>query len=334
MVDSSVEGIQVLRPRVSIVIVHTSRLDLLEGCLRSIACSAGEEQYEVLVVDNLSGSDDIELLVENALPGTRLLQLQERCGLSRASNYGFRAARAELIFWLNDDTILGEHTIDTLATFLEKQADYGIVAPKLLNADGTYQGSYSNRDLSPLREIAEQFGLHRFWHGGDLAHSSDHGESVEQDALVVSGICMFRASALMRVGGLDEHVFLYTEEFDICRMLRGNGWRIRYLPAAVVVHFGGASTGRLVDSPMARKFQLQMILSRLAYYRKHYGNAWERTAAMFVLAGSLCRVFFYAYKYLFRADRIAYAQARFFFDVFVYCIGPMRKKTESLPKVS
>jgi GT2 family glycosyltransferase len=332
MTDSSIGGIQVVLPRVSIVIVHTSRPDLLEGCLRSIACSAGAEQYEVLVVDNVSGSGDIEFLVENAFPGTRLLRLQERSGLSRASNFGFRAARAELIFWLNDDTVLEIQTIDTLATFIESQPSYGVVAPKLLNADGTYQGSYSNRDLSPLREIAEQFGIRRFWTGGDLARSPDDDESVEQDALVVSGICMFRARALMGVGGLDERVFLYTEEFDICRMLKGNGWRIRYLPAAVLVHFGGASTGRLVDNPRTRQFQLQMILSRLAYYRKHYGNTWERIAAMSIFAGSLCRVFFYAFKGLFRADRIAYAQATFFFEVSRYCIGPLRRRADSLPK--
>ncbi len=334
MTDSSIGGIQVVRPRVSIVIVHTSRPDLLDGCLRSIACSAGAEMYEVIVVDNVSGSDDVEFLVENAFPGTRLLRLQERSGLSRASNYGFRAARAELIFWLNDDTVLSVQTINTLATFLEKQPSYGIVAPKLLNADGTYQGSFSNRDLSPLREITEQLGLRRFWPGGDPGRSSDDDESVEQDALIVSGICMFRAPALMGVGGMDERVFLYTEEFDICRMLRGNGWRIRYLPAAVVVHFGGASTGRLVDSPRARQFQLQMILSRLAYYRKHYGSAWERIAAIFVFFGSLCRVFFYAFKSLFLSDRLSYDQARFFLDVSLYCIGPLRRRADSLPKIS
>lgn len=334
MTDSSIGGIHVVLPRVSIVIVHTSRPDLLEGCLRSIACAAGAEQYEVLVVDNVSGSNDIEFLVENSFPGTRLLRLQERSGLSRASNYGFRAAQAELIFWLNDDTVLGGQSIDTLATFLENQPIYGVVAPKLLNADGTYQGSYSNRDLSPMREIVEQFGLRRFWPGGDLARSPDHAESVEQDALVVSGICMFRARALMGVGGLDERVFLYTEEFDICRMLRSNGWRIRYLPEAVVVHFGGASTGRLVDSPRARQFQLQMILSRFAYYRKHYGNTWERIAATSVFAGSLCRVSFYMLRGLFRTDRIAYVQARFFFEVALYCISPLRRRADSLPNIS
>lgn len=333
MKNSSIAGIQVVLPRVSIVIVHTSRPDLLDGCLRSIACSAGAEKYEVLVVDNVSGSGDIEFLVEDAFPGTRLLRLQERCGLSRASNHGFRAAQAELIFWLNDDTVLSAHAIDTLATFLENQPSYGVVAPKLLNADGTYQGSYSNRDLSPLREITEQFGLRRFWPGGDLARSPDDDECAEQDALIVSGICMFRARALMGVGGLDERVFLYTEEFDICRMLRVNGWRIRYLPAAVLVHFGGASTGRSVDSPRARQFLLQMILSRLAYYRKHYGNTWERIAAMSVFVGSMCRVFFYGFKGFFRADSIAYAQARFFLKVSLCCISPLRRRADSLPKL-
>ena len=65
--------------------------------------------------------------------------------------------------------------------------------------------------------------------------------------------------------GLDEELFLFFNDVDICKRLWKSGRRIHYLAEAVVRHHGGASTKGF------QKFVVIWHKNRLAYYRKHYG---------------------------------------------------------------
>ena len=48
---------------------------------------------------------------------------------------------------------------------------------------------------------------------------------------------MVRREVIDRVGGLDERFFMYFEEVDWCHRIKQAGWRIAYVPRAIVVHF-------------------------------------------------------------------------------------------------
>jgi GT2 family glycosyltransferase len=52
-----------------------------------------------------------------------------------------------------------------------------------------------------------------------------------------------KREALQAVRGFDERFFLYWEDADLCRRLRGKGWHVRYVPAAVAIHQVGRSSG-------------------------------------------------------------------------------------------
>ena len=72
-----------------------------------------------------------------------------------------------------------------------------------------------------------------------------------QDVRLVASVAV-RARAIPRLGavdlvieaagGFDERYFLYWEDADLCRRLRGAGHTVRYVPSATVVHIGGRSS--------------------------------------------------------------------------------------------
>jgi GT2 family glycosyltransferase len=77
-----------------------------------------------------------------------------------------------------------------------------------------------------------------------------------------------RRSALDAVGGFDEGYFLYWEDADLCRRLRGRGYHVRYVPGASAVHQVGHSS-RTARADSIRAFHA----SAYRYYATHVAPA-------------------------------------------------------------
>ena len=73
----------------------------------------------------------------------------------------------------------------------------------------------------------------------------DHVERVPSAAEDVETLAavsiLVRRDAFDAIGGFDERYFLYGEDLDLCRRLRGAGWRLVSLPVAWASHHSGAS---------------------------------------------------------------------------------------------
>ena len=89
-------------PRVSVVVVSCNRIDRLRACLEALEKSQGRERLQIIVVDN--GSRDGSAQLENDFPNTQFFKLPKNFGLTKAMNIGWRAAEAEYIFFLHEDT--------------------------------------------------------------------------------------------------------------------------------------------------------------------------------------------------------------------------------------
>ena len=76
---------------------------------------------------------------------------------------------------------------------------------------------------------------------------------------------MVRRSLFEQLGGLDESFFMYFEDADLCRRLRQQGYRVRHLAEAAIVHLIGRSSGRDRDG-----LQLVWEFSRIRYVEKHF----------------------------------------------------------------
>jgi GT2 family glycosyltransferase len=79
----------------------------------------------------------------------------------------------------------------------------------------------------------------------------------------VSGVCLLvRRDVLDEICGWDSGFFMYCEDIDLCRRIRGSGFEIEFVPDAEVLHAGGASAPRPSLLPT-------LAASRLRYASKH-----------------------------------------------------------------
>ena len=90
-----------------------------------------------------------------------------------------------------------------------------------------------------------------------------HNEPREVDW--VSGAAMFiRKELIDRIGVLDDAYFMFCEDVDYCKRAWKAGFKVVYLPDAVITHAIGRSTDKAPNRMIAR-----FHLSMLRYYRKH-----------------------------------------------------------------
>ena len=248
------------------VVVNWNTVGLLDECLASIfAATPASLHNEVVVVDNGSTDGSVEHLRRH-WPDVRLIVNPDNQGFCRANNAAVRATDAPLLLLVNTDARLQPDNIAGLLRYFRDDPQAAVVGPRLTYADGTFQRWTAGR-LPGLRSLAAfLLGLDRVgpWRGAGHYLGADTGEAFRPE-WVSSAVMAVRRSALEEVGLLDEDIFVYMDDVDLCARVTAAGWHVWYAAETTAAHFMGASSTRVTGraSPEALR-----ALNRW-YVRRH-----------------------------------------------------------------
>jgi len=256
-----------MMPDIALVIVNYNAGDELRVALRSFAAEMGSRAWEGVVVDNASVDGSGQIALEFA-SHVRLILNRTNVGFGAAINQGLASTTAPLVLIMNPDCHLAAGALTTLEAELLGDRRCAIVGPRILDPDGSEQGSArGDPDMltglfgrtSPLRRLLPWLGVSR----RNVVSANDGVTSPIVQWL--SGACMLATrEAMATVRGFDERYFLYWEDADLCRRLRQKGYRVRYVPAATAVHRVGHSS-RTAPASSIRAFHQSAYL----YYATH-----------------------------------------------------------------
>jgi N-acetylglucosaminyl-diphospho-decaprenol L-rhamnosyltransferase len=257
-------------PVFSAVLVNYNAGPELERALRSIGDEMSGQSWEAVVIDNAS-IDGSVAAVNRFAPSVRLVRNSTNVGFARAVNQGLAVTTASYVLIMNPDCRLMAGAIATLRGVLDAQAQCAIAGPRILNPDGSIQGSARGdpdmltglfgrtallRKVVPFLAIAKRNIV-----VDEAIRSGKESEIVDW----VSGACMLaKREALAAVHGFDERFFLYWEDADLCRRLRASGYHVRYAPGAAAIHRVGQSS-RTARTSAIRAFHRSAYL----YYATH-----------------------------------------------------------------
>lgn len=261
--------------QVSILIVTYQAVSHIAECLVSIQQHTRDITYEVIVADNHSSDGTVELL-RTRFPWVHVIQNEKNLGFGTANNRAAALASGEILFFLNDDTVLTENVVKKGYDRMRVEPDIGCLGLHLVFPDGSHQDSV--RAYPGLRDQAMiLLKLHHLFPrakalrrylctGFDYAHEHD----VDQ----VMGACMMIPKTIFeQVGGFDERFFLWFEEVDLQKRIREDGLkRIVYTPVAKLVHKKGTTFGK----NFSMRNQLYFNDSLRKYMKKH-GSLYERS---------------------------------------------------------
>ena len=227
-------------PEVSIIIVSHNTKTLTLQCIKSVFDSSKSLNFEIIVVDN--GSNDGSYGEISKLK-VRIIRNEENLGFSRANNQGIRLAEGKYILLLNSDTKVKRNSIDKLVKFAKSKVDAGVVGPRLLNPNGSLQPS-------AFRFPTIKLAIKQYWFGQGKPLDKFAPEGSEPSILdaVVGAAFLITPRALKIVGTLDERFFFFYEDLDYCRRVWKKGFKVYYLPEALVIHYHGASGEKITGN--------------------------------------------------------------------------------------
>jgi GT2 family glycosyltransferase len=235
--------------RVSVIIVAWNSWDVLPACLRAVNAAARrwDGTVEVIVVDNASPDRSGEH-VSADFPDVKVLHQSENLGFPRACNIGLAACSGEFVLLLNPDVELDPDVVVACCSRLREDRRLGLVGVRLVDSDGRTQPESARRFPNEWWLLCEALYLHRLLprtriFGGLNFGEWNHLEEREVPCLL-GAFLMFRGSVLRELGGLDESVFMYFEDIDVCQRVWNGGWRVLYLPDPCAKHIAGTSRAK------------------------------------------------------------------------------------------
>ncbi|KAF0815041.1 hypothetical protein IGB42_00118 [Andreprevotia sp. IGB-42] len=228
------------QPLVSILVPTKDQLPVLRRCLESLLEKTTYPNYELIVIDNNSETEDaigyLNGLVALGSDRVRVLRYPEPFNFSAINNAAASEARGDYLVLLNNDTAITQP--DWLENLLNhaQRPEVGIVGAKLLYPDGRIQ---HGGVVLGLRGPAD----HPFIGMPGDAEGYMFRMLFDQNYSAVTAAClMIRKSVYFDVAGMDEEAFKVSyNDVDLCLKVHQAGYLAVWTPHAVLMHEGSVS---------------------------------------------------------------------------------------------
>lgn len=242
-------------PKISIIIANKDHKEDLERCITSVIEKSTYANYEIIIVENNSETDEIfsyyEVLREAYPDRIKIVTYQGAFNYSAVNNLGVSHAQGEYILLLNNDTqVITVNWMEELLMYAQR-ADVGAVGAKLYYPDRTIQhagvviglGAHRTAGHSHYKQPKQNLG-----YMGRLCYA--------QNVSAVTGACMMTKRELFdAVGGLDESFEISLNDVDFCLKLREKGLLNVFTPFAELYHFESISRGLDDQGEKAERYE-------------------------------------------------------------------------------
>ncbi len=258
---------------VAIILVNYNGFNDTVACVESILKSAYQE-YRIVIVDN--GAKDKEKIIQNDFLNkhTDIVASEKNLGFSGGNNLGIQYAKKkydpDYYLLLNNDTVILNDTLSELVEHCNIIENTGLVTGKIFYYSQPEVIWYAGGVFNYKTGIADQPVL-------GVDESSENNGCI--DVTFATGcVMLLPRNVIEKIGLLDEEYFLYAEDTDYCCRIMQAGYKLVYVPSAIIYHKVSASTGN--QSAMQQYYMMRnncYIIKKYCRFPAYgYARKWYR----------------------------------------------------------
>src|SRR3989344_2651866 len=201
----------------SIIIVSYNTSDFLKECLESIKKNTEGVNYEIIVVDNASSDNSLQVL-RAKFPDVLVIKKQENIGFSKANNLGIEKSKGRNVLFLNTDTVVYKDSLLGMVKFMDEHKEAGAATCKLVMPDGRLDDASHRGFPNPWNSLSYFFGLSKLFPKSRLFSGYSLGfmdfSNIHEIDACAGAFMMVRQQAGEKIGWWDEDYFFYGEDLE------------------------------------------------------------------------------------------------------------------------
>jgi GT2 family glycosyltransferase len=225
---------------ISLIIINYNGALLIADCLHALENQTFQD-FQTIIIENGSTDNSLKLinvfLRESSIRfRTNVIVLHKNRGFAGGNLEGLKYASGEFIALLNNDTEPHKDCLQELYNAMLLDSKTGICASKLISCGDNTIDSAGDGYARSLK------GFKR-----------GEGESPTKfdEKTYVFGACagaaLYRREMLNRIGFFDDDFFLIHEDTDLNLRAQLAGWKVMYVPTAIVHHKVRSSIGKMSE---------------------------------------------------------------------------------------
>lgn len=292
----------------SVIILNYNTKELLKQCLNSLLenheLRIRNQEYEVIVVDNGSTDNSVEMVKEfinkhsrqfasgteslsrerkvrvphirenSRKPPIKLIENRANLGFAKGNNQGIKVAKGKYVLLLNSDTVVEKDTLSVMVKFMEENPKVGVATCRVELPDGKLDPACHRGFPTPWASLTYFLGLEKLFPKSKIFaqyHQTFKDLNTIHEIDSLTGAFYFvRHTVVNRVGLLDEDYFMYGEDLDWSYRIKQAGWKIMYLPDVKITHLKRQSGRENVSAEERKKATGYFYSTMKLFYQKHY----------------------------------------------------------------
>ena len=232
------------QPLISIIIPNKDGADLLKKCIDSIENTGTYKNYEIIIIENNSITNEIFDYYEELKKrdNIRVETWTRGWNYSAINNFGAGLAKGDYLLLLNNDIeVITPDWIQEMLIFAQRD-DVGAVGVKLYYPTGAIQHAGV---IVGVRGVAG----HSF-HGqtGDFRGYMNRAVSVQNLSAVTAACMMVKKKAFEAAGRFNEGYAVAFNDVDLCLRIRKAGYNIVFTPYCECYHYESVTRGADTES--------------------------------------------------------------------------------------
>jgi GT2 family glycosyltransferase/glycosyltransferase involved in cell wall biosynthesis len=245
------------KPRVSLIVLTYNNLALTKECLHSIERNTEYDNYEVIIVDNLSTDDTRDYLQNTYMgrPNYTVILNDENVGFAAGNNIGLEKATGDILVVLNNDTYVSPFWLGNLVKAFKRNPELGLIGPVTNNIGNESKINISYSDWSEM-------------HMKSLQYISSHVNELYPMDCLAFFCAAIRREVYSDLGGISlDYGLGFFEDDDYCKRVKASGWGLAAVEDSFVHHHLSASFNQLKNNKKE-----QLMLQNRAIFESKWGT--------------------------------------------------------------